>query len=211
MPGGRPKKIVSWDGKEESHPFRRYPETDNKATRLILGSFPPNKFTNYKDRQTKCDKEFFYGSRDNVFWDLFVFAKELGFKWPDDFELLTSWIKNNNWVVSDIILKSTRKKDTATDNDLQPIEWNIQIINQIVQKNPIKIIYFTSNWVRNNFDKHVKPKLKTSEQFQDIVLISPSPAGLISTNWARKILKKSEMESLEEYRIRYYKIMLNSV
>lgn len=50
---------------EETHPWKRSPKENNKASKLILGSFPPNKFTVYTEKKTQCDMDFFYGSKDN--------------------------------------------------------------------------------------------------------------------------------------------------
>ncbi len=210
MARGRPIKIISWDGKNESHPFVRFPDKDNNASKLILGSFPPNKFTDYTERKTRCDIDFFYGSKDNSFWELFISATGLKFRWPDDFEELKDWFAVNRWVISDIVRITTRKKDSAIDSDLCPVEWNTHIINDILQNNPIQSILFTSNWVKKNFDNNVKPYLAAINDHREFTLISPSPAGLIRTNWANKYLTRRTGESVEQYRFRYYHWAFNN-
>lgn len=211
MPRERSRNITSWDGKDEEHPFEPFVPADSNATKLILGSFPPNKFTLYTVRKTRCDIDFFYGSKDNSFWDLFILAKQLNMRWPDNLEDLKRWLTDNNWAITDIVNKTTRKKDSAADSDLRPIEWNTRIINEILTKNPIQSILFTSNWVKNKFDKKVRPHLTAENDYHDFTLISPSPAGLIRTNWATSTLPKRNGEFLEEYRKRYYDYVLNIV
>ncbi|QNA46468.1 uracil-DNA glycosylase family protein [Lacibacter sediminis] len=210
MKRGRPRKHQSWDNRVETHPWKRFPEIDNDATQLILGSFPPNKFTDYPNRLSRCDEQFFYGSKDNAFWDLFIVAKDLALRWPDHLEGLKNWLSTNKWIISDILLTTTRKKDSATDSDLVPVKWNTEVINRILTNNPIQTILFTSNWVKNKFDQEVKKELSAfTGSYREVVLISPSPAGLISTEWAKKELPILDGEDLESYRQRYYQWALN--
>lgn len=49
----------------EKHPWVKFPKAEDKAIKLILGSFPPIKFTVSKENMTQCDMDFFYCSRDN--------------------------------------------------------------------------------------------------------------------------------------------------
>lgn len=206
MPRGRPRRMVSWDGLPETHPWIRFPEADNEAKYLILGSFPPNKFTTYRERLTCYDENIFYGSKDNSFWELFIQSRNLDFIWPDNIDNLKEWLSENNWVISDLVYSTTRKKDSASDVDLIVNTWNIETISTILTNNPIKNIYFTSKWVSENFHKHIKPGLTNYPvDANEFTLISPSPAGLISTKWCRGIFPINHNEELEEYRKRYYK------
>ena len=52
-----------------------------------------------------------------------------------------------------MIQKTTRKKDSPSDQDLVPKEWNKSLIEKVLNENKIKHIYFTSKWVRNHFEK----------------------------------------------------------
>jgi G:T/U-mismatch repair DNA glycosylase len=205
MPRGRPRRVMSWDGVTEIHPWRRFPEVDNEAKCLILGSFPPNKFTTYRQRLTRCDEDFFYGSKDNSFWELFIQAKNLDFIWPDNIDDLKAWLINNEWIVSDIVFSTTRRKDSASDTGLIVNIWNREMISNMFANNPIKNIYFTSKWVSENFHKHIKPDITNyPDDANEFILMSPSPAGLISTKWCRDIFPINHGEDLEEYRKRYY-------
>ena len=193
----------------EKHPWVRFPKVENKAVKLILGSFPPNKFTVRKENMTQCDMDFFYGSRDNYFWQLFSDALGLKYKFPDDLNNLKDYLTENKWVVSDIVLECTRKNDTAYDNDLRVSKWNESIINEIIKNNPIQTIYFTSKWVKENFDRHIKINKGTSN-ITEYILPSPSRNGLRSIGRATFLeYQKASDETATEFRLRYYKDILN--
>jgi hypothetical protein len=196
----------SWDGKTENHPWHRFPETDNSATHLIIGSFPPNKFTEYKDKLTRCDVEFFYGSKDNGFWELFISSLDLTLKWPDDIETIKTWLYDNNWMVTDIVAKAQRKKNSALDADLIIMDWNNRIIDKLLSNNPIKYIYFTSKWVSDHFHKNIAPKLSSKAKYDETILISPSRNGLRTVSVATYLkYKMPKDETASEFRQRYYR------
>ena len=57
--------------KIEEHPFPPFVPTN--ATKLIIGSIPPQRFCNQKENGISLypdDVNFYYGSRDNSFWFL---------------------------------------------------------------------------------------------------------------------------------------------
>lgn len=193
--------------REEEHPWKRFPIENNNSKSLILGSFPPSKFTIDEYPKTICDIDFFYGSKENSFWDLFIDAKNLDIKWPDEIQKLKDWLYENKWVVSDIVLKTKRKNDTAFDNDLNVVEWNENIIEGILLNNPIKKIYFTSRFVEEKFKKKIERKLKLNlDKIEFVTLISPSPNGLRKAEWSYKLTSSPKLknETLTEFRLRYY-------
>lgn len=193
----------------EKHPWVRFPKDNNRGTKLIIGSFPPNKFTVQSQKQTQCDMDFFYGSRDNYFWQLFSDALGLNYKFPADLNNLKDYLTENKWVVSDIVLECTRKNDTAYDNDLRVSKWNESIINEIIKNNPIQTIYFTSKWVKENFDRHININTSATIINQHI-LPSPSRNGLRSIGRAAFLeYQKEPNETATDFRLRYYKDILN--
>lgn len=198
-------KENAWEDKIETHPWVKFPQISTSANYFILGSFPPNKFTNHKSNLNPSDFDFFYGSNRNKFWSLFAEANNIDFK--NDPENLKNWLHNNKWVISDIVLQTYRKKDSAYDSDLLIEKWNCEVISEIFSSNPIKKISFTSKWVKEKFERNVKPFLNNQLDLniQTIILISPSPNGLMSLDWARKILPQFQDENKTQYRLRYYK------
>jgi G:T/U-mismatch repair DNA glycosylase len=194
---------------KETHPWVKFPESSSKNRKLILGSFPPNKFTTHQQIKTNCDMDFFYGSRDNYFWQLFSDALDLNYKFPDDLDNLKNYLVEKKWIVSDIVLECTRNNDTAYDNDLRVSKWNKSIINEIMNNNPIQTIYFTSRWVKENFDRHIKIN-KGNSSITEYILPSPSRNGLRSIGRARFLeYQISPNETASAFRLRYYQDILN--
>ena len=193
----------------EEHPWASFPKAENKAIKLILGSFPPNKFTIRSEKKTRCDMDFFYGSRDNDFWQLFSDASGLNYKFPDDLENLKNHLIEKKYIISDVVLKCSRKNDTALDKDLKVCTWNQSIIKDIIDNNPIKTIYFTSRWVKEKYDKHININQDTSK-ITEYILPSPSKNGLRSIGRATFLeYQKASNETATEFRLRYYKDILN--
>ena len=54
--------------KKSTHPFA--PEIPEGATKLIIGTMPPYRFCNTDEMLYDDDVNFYYGSRDNYFWEL---------------------------------------------------------------------------------------------------------------------------------------------
>jgi G:T/U-mismatch repair DNA glycosylase len=204
----------------EEHPWKLFPK-NNPIKKLIIGSFPPNKmvFKNgeivkYEDGIKKViDRktvrfDFFYGSKQNRFWDLFMKSLNININ-LENVEELKDWIKNNNWGLVDIVLKTSRKKDSPTDGDLIPIEWNIKLIEKIILENDIQSIYFTSSWVKKHFNKKINENCHI--KINKYLLISPSPLGLMRIpNDIINIYPKNINEKNSDYRERYYSLVLNN-
>jgi len=131
---------------------------------------------------------------------------------PDELESLKKWLSENRWTVTDIVMRTQRRKDTALDADLIIIEWNVDVIQNIFLANQIENIFFTSQWVERKFDKFIKQHLET-KQFESIkqkILLSPSRNGLRRAKDAKFTeLKCDEGETAEQYRKRYYSTILN--
>ncbi|PHK16082.1 hypothetical protein VF13_39700 [Nostoc linckia z16] len=211
--GRKPKVYEPFEKIVEYHPWIRFPEAANQAKNLVIGSFPPNKFTSHREKLTLCDIDFFYGSKENAFWELFVSAKNLTYKIPDDIAEVKHWLIENYWSVTDIVKSAQRKKDTAYDTDLINLSWNIEAIESIFTTNPIRNVYFTSRWVKEKFDIHIKPNLANLPYsgINEFVLLSPSRNGLRSAKKARFTTQKSqESETAGEFRKRYYSFILNA-
>jgi len=204
----------------EEHPWKLFPK-NNPIKKLIIGSFPPNKmvFKNgeivkYEDGIKKViDRntvrfDFFYGSKQNRFWDLFIKSLNININ-LENVEELKDWIKNNNWGLVDIVLKTSRKKDSPTDGDLIPTEWNIKLIEKIILENDIQSIYFTSSWVKKHFNKKINENCHI--KINKYLLISPSPLGLMRIpNDIINIYPKNINEKNSDYRERYYSLVLNN-
>lgn len=192
---------------KERHPWKIFPES-GKGKKLILGSFPPKRLTNNPQNLEIGDVDFFYGSKDNSFWNLFCEAKGITeINWRQNPKKLKDYLRENDWVVSDIILKTNRKGDSSADTALFNIDWNIEILKELLERREVITIYFTSKWVQEKFCTHIAPYINHIPKI--IVLISPSRYGLMSLNWARAIFSQLENETNTQYRQRYYNHFLN--
>lgn len=205
----RRKELIPFEDIQETHPWDYFPKSsgDNKSKKLIIGSFPPNKFTSHRERMTRCDMDFFYGSKDNAFWELFAEALRLNVKLPDELDCFKNWISKSEWIVTDIVKKTKRRNDTAFDSDLIIEQWNTETILSIFNQNAIEQVFFTSHWVKQKFEKVIKPEIDTRkiEDVNLVTLLSPSRNGLRSAKRAGfTIIKAHKGESSKEYRKRYY-------
>jgi G:T/U-mismatch repair DNA glycosylase len=194
---------------KETHSWVKFPKNSTNSRKFILGSFPPNKFNTHKQLKTNCDMDFFYGSKDNFFWKLFSDALNLNYKFPDDLQNLKEYLVKNGWAVSDIVLECKRQKNTAADQDLKVIKWNQSIINDIIDNNSIKSIYYTSKWVKEKFDRYINFDKKTAN-INEYILPSPSRNGLRSIGSATFLdYPKEHNETATNFRLRYYRDILN--
>ncbi len=202
---------------KEEHPWKRFPQENGTIKYLILGSFPPKKFTTNTDKLLASDVCFFYGSNDNHFWDLFCYAKNLDLNWRCEPDTLRCWLIENHWGVSDIVLKASRaegKKESAADTSLRQIEYNDEVLKNIFSHNEIEKIFFTSKWVKDKFEKR---NINSSEKISNqITLISPSPNGLRVLDWAKKVYETATKQKIDNntsnsaFRKMYYKYFLNT-
>lgn len=192
---------------KERHPWKIFPES-GKGKKLILGSLPPKRLTDNPQNLEIGDVDFFYGSKDNSFWNLFCEAKDITeINWRQNPEKMKVYLRENDWVVSDIILKANRRGDSSADTALFNIDWNIEILKELLERREIITIYCTSKWVQEKFCTHIAPYINHIPKI--IILISPSRYGLMSLNWARTIFSQLENETNTQYRQRYYNHFLN--
>lgn len=111
------------------------------SEKLIVGTIHPHDHNNFTI-------QFFYGNVTSL-WTILseAFPKEL--KQPLTLEGVLNFLKRKKISVSDTIRKCERKKLTALDKDLVPIELNKKIIDDI-KNSKITEIFFTSGYGKNN-------------------------------------------------------------
>lgn len=145
----------------ELHPFQ--PFVPNGSRILILGSFPGKEST-----QTVRADDWFYGATRNQFWKILeiVFNQKLSSK-KDKQELF----RQNKIAITDIILSCERGKNTNLDSNLINKTYNQDAVNEIVARNPIEKILFTSKGVQREFLEH----FEIPQKIELIALPSPSP------------------------------------
>ena len=141
---------------KETHPFQPYiPEN---ATKLIIGTTPPPRFA--KNELSDKDVNFYYGSSDNLFWDIVGEIAFVDFKKENsaqEIEKRKNFLEDKNIGICDIVLKTNRKKsDSALDDDLVDIE-HLDIVNKILVKHPkIDTLIYTSGFVKKQITQLLK-------------------------------------------------------
>lgn len=216
----------------EKHPFKTYIPQD--CSFLLVGSFPPIKLTeklldnirdesmsiyyekyeeNKRNRLTKDDIKFYYGSRDNLFWHKVISELfDITFSSKDDImNFLNKW----NIGITDIVENTSRRvtKDTLSSKDSDLIIQTYRDLDTILKENAIRTIFTTSSFVSNYILNSIS--LNNTE-----LITLPSPSKLASRGIGRdeeykKMKKDKVVSNTIEYRIFKYnllfknKIMLN--
>jgi hypoxanthine-DNA glycosylase len=146
---------------KETHPFQ--PFAPIGSTKLILGSFPGKEST-----QITRENDWFYGAARNQFWKILeiVFDKELSHQ-NDKQELF----QENKIAITDILLSCERRENKNSDDNLINKEYNLNAVKEILSKNPIKTILFTSKAVHKEF----LANFPIPDHIELVVLPSPSP------------------------------------
>lgn len=156
----------------EVHPYGEF--IPKKPRAMIIGSFPIGKFTNPERRKEikTHEYDFFFGGEKNLLWRILgdVFHKKIQYR-----EDIIEMLEEEGLAIGDLIRSCTRKKGSASDSDLQNIEWNQNLLN-VIRKNKIRTVYFTSKKVETWFHK----LFKESDDLIKISLISPSAQSLRS-------------------------------
>jgi G:T/U-mismatch repair DNA glycosylase len=222
----------------ERHPF---PELIPKGVKtLIIGSFPPIKLTadqknisgdnkhlyesyfqRFRDQRPGSNISFYYGSKENLFWELmkeaFGVQEEL-----DTPEAIKSFLGKKLIGITDIIEKcqrrASRRNPTKTnpqsdcigslDKDLIILESR-DVVGSII-KNNIERVFCTSKYVHKklmDLDKKEGQRLKQL-QIEPTILLSPSPAASISISRRAEYKRKKEKDpsySTKKYRIEEYR------
>jgi G:T/U-mismatch repair DNA glycosylase len=184
---------------KEQHPFLPY--IPGNATRLIIGTTPPPRFS--QEKLSSKDVNFYYGSKDNKFWDIIGDIANIDFKkenTEEEIEKRKKFLDENDIGICDIVYKTNRKKpDSALDEDLIDIE-HLDIVNEILVKYPkMDTLLYTSGFVKqqitqllkelygkeichNGTDENRKETLiVNNKKYNVYILFSPSPNALRGT------------------------------
>lgn len=175
---------------KDIHPFE--PFVPANATKLIIGTIPPHRFC-VPNKLSEKDVPFYYGSRDNYFWDLISNIYQTNLSPLNTMEAIlkrTNFLKKHNIGITDIIKSCSRKNKSSSDANLMDIVYKdlSLILNQNIN---IDTLIYTSGFVKkciNNIFKsyHEIDKNDNRKQFLTIlgkkynvwVLYSPSPQAL---------------------------------
>ncbi len=177
------------------HPFE--PFIPANATRLIIGTIPPERFCIEGKELNSNDVKFYYGSDDNSFWkiigeDILKKPFENGHASDKPIQQRKKYLTEMNLGITDIVSSCNRKNHSSTDKDLMDIEH--KDLRAILEENPqIDTLIYTSGFVKSQVNKIFKKWhsklgatdkeftvkiIETKPAYKVIVLYSPSPSAL---------------------------------
>ncbi len=192
-------------GPIEYHPYGIF--IPKGAHSIIIGSFPIAIFTSPMNPK-KGEIDFFYGGKRNQLWKILSICFERELK---NEKQIKNFLSEKCLALGDVIKSCQRINGGSLDSDLKNCEYFIELA-EIIPKNNIKTLYFTSSKVQNIF----RQKIGVLEGTKEILLLSPSAGGL------RKIGKKFQTDlkywkkiypdkKLTEFRVYLYKKIFSSL
>lgn len=116
--------------------------------------------------------EWFYANGRNQFWPI---LEEVYCSKFDTKEKQQNLFIQLEMALADIILSCERRNNSNLDINLFNIVYNTQAIKDILNKNKIKKVFFTSRHVENLFGKVFKDISQGASKIGLICLPSPSP------------------------------------
>lgn len=150
----------------ETHPFGNFVPLNTLY--LLLGSFTTKPSDDYL---------WFYANGRNQFWPIMeeVYGLELDTK-----DRQQKLFERLNMALADIILSCERKNNSNLDNNLTNIVYNTKAVDDLIRRNNVEKIFFTSRFVESTFNRLFK-----YSGMELIYLPSPSPRyAAISKNFA---------------------------
>ena len=145
----------------EKHPFGNF--VPKRTKYLMLGSFVTKPSNSY---------EWFYANGRNQFWPIMQGVYGSEFRTKEHQQKLFTQLEI---ALADIILSCERGNNSNLDVNLFNITYNTQAIKNILIKNKIKKIFFTSRHVENLFSKVFQDISQLTNEIELICLPSPSP------------------------------------
>lgn len=142
------------------HPYP--PFIPENATKLIVGTLPPPRFTKRQLRED--DVDFCYGSGDGLLWIVLDRIYDLGLKFENTEEAVAQrkdFLRERGIGICDVVESSRREKIDASDIGMQKVELRDML--GILKENPkIDTLIFTGGNSKNGpeyfFRKYLKER-----------------------------------------------------
>lgn len=141
-----------------THPYE--PFLFEEATKLIVGTLPPPRFT--RGDLKEDDVHFSYGSRDGQLWPILdrIFNLNLKFETTEEAILeRKSFLKSRRIGICDIVASAEREKMDASDLGMQNIELR-NVLEYLERYRNVDTLLFTGGNSKNGpeyfFRKHLK-------------------------------------------------------
>ncbi len=140
------------------HPYK--PFIPENATKLIVGTLPPPRFT--KGDLKEGDVNWCYGSRDGQLWPILniIYKADLKFETTEEAILQRkNLLKNNNIGICDIVESANREKIDASDIGMQDVV--LRDLVAVLEENPkIDTLLFTGGNSKNGPEYFFRKVLK---------------------------------------------------
>ncbi len=152
------------------HPFP--PFIPENASKLIVGTLPPPRFTKRQLRED--DVDFCYGSGDGLLWIILDRIFDLGLKFENTEEAVEQrkkFLVQKGIGVCDIVESSRRDKIDASDLGMQKVELRDMI--KILRENPsVETLLFMGGNSRNGPEYFFRKCLRESDHDIKLKVIS---------------------------------------
>jgi len=141
-----------------THPYE--PFIPENATKLIVGTLPPPRFTTGELKVN--DVDFCYGSRDGLLWPVLDKLFDLGLKYENTHEAIEQrkrFLIHRGIGICDVVQSGQRDKIDASDLGMEHVE--LRNMTEILGQHPkIDTLLFTGGNSKNGpeyfFRKHLK-------------------------------------------------------
>jgi G:T/U-mismatch repair DNA glycosylase len=150
--------------------------TPKNATVILLGTFPSVLIREAFGRIRQTDVDFFYGSRDNNFWqDLSsIYNYPLSYNRTDEaIQQRMALLNKLQLGLSDALFSCTTL-GSAMDTALQNIELNTGLVKTLDAHPPIQTLYFTSSSGKVNAESLTLKILKDACRLSRMKIIQKS-------------------------------------
>ena len=146
----------------EVHPFGVF--VPEKASYLFLGTFTA--------KITDPSYDWFFASKRNQYWTIMSEVYGINLKTKEQKQQLFTDI---NMAITDVIWSCERSEGTNADNNLINMVFNTQAIKEIIEKNKIRKIFFSSRGAEKLFRKEWKELIAKHSEIELVTLPSSSP------------------------------------
>lgn len=144
-----------------THPFLYFCPPGAKY--LLLGSFCARPQAGY---------DWFYGTKVNQFWPIIESVYNIKLENKETKQRLFTKL---GIAISDVILECDRNAPNNSDTSLVNPVFNTKVISNILERNKISKIYFSSKFAADLFKKNFKELMNKYSLLEFTVLPSPSP------------------------------------
>ncbi|WP_432410009.1 uracil-DNA glycosylase family protein [Rasiella sp. SM2506] len=150
-----------------THPYP--PFIPEGATKLIVGTLPPPRFTTGELKEN--DVNFCYGSRDGYLWPILdsIFKINLNYKTTQAaIQQRKDFLKAKRIGICDIVASAKREKVDASDLGMQDVE--LRDLVSVLENNPsVTTLLFTGGNSKNGPEYFFRRHLKTYQLSLDVV------------------------------------------